>query len=72
MMQAAEKITESAGLPEQLQYLITATSAESAIPVAVAATPGIAFSVYYAAIGEHLGAEIRLTQGGRTLAASVH
>lgn len=71
-MQTAEKVAESRE-PGQLPYLVTVIKDESATLVAVVATSGIAFSVYYAAIRDYVGtAKVRLSQGDRTLASSVN
>lgn len=58
------------GLSGQQPYLITVAGTDGAILVAAAATPGIAFRAYYAAIQENLGVRVRLSHGKQTLAVS--
>jgi hypothetical protein len=54
------------GVPGQQPYTVSAGGDR----VAVAATGGVAYAAFYAAIREFLDKEVRLTHGTRTIASS--
>lgn len=61
---------ESVGWPGKRPYLVTVVMNDSTSRVALAATPGVAFAAYYAALRDNLDARVVLSHTGRTVIAS--